>query len=125
MKIVIEVISHSSQRYPTVGDWYRDKEDTLHIKVSNMNNWKYEFLVAFHELIEESLCRDREILQDIVDEYDIKFEASRKENDISEPGDSKLSPYYNEHQFATKLERELAKELGVDWDDYDKTVVNL
>jgi hypothetical protein len=125
MKIVIEVIPHSSQRYPTVGDWYRDQEDTLHIKVSNMNNSKYEFLVAFHELIEEALCHDREIQQDIVDEYDKKYEAARPENDISEPGDSKLAPYRKEHFFATSLERLMAAELGVDWSDYDEAVVNL
>jgi hypothetical protein len=125
MKIVIEVIPHSSQRYPTVGDWYRDQEDTLHIKVSNMNNSKYEFLVAFHELIEEALCHDREIQQDIVDEYDKKYEAARSENDTSEPGDSKLAPYRKEHFFATSLERLMAAELGVDWSDYDEAVVNL
>jgi hypothetical protein len=34
MRIVIETIDHSKQRYPTVGDW-QVKPDGLHITVSN------------------------------------------------------------------------------------------
>jgi hypothetical protein len=37
-----------------------------------------------------------------------------------EPGDSSEAPYHKEHVFATKIERMIADELGVDWDVYEK-----
>lgn len=82
-------------------------------------------LVAFHELAEVLLCKDRKISQKSVDKFDIEFEKNRKEGNTDEPGNSKKAPYYNEHQFATKVEKMLAKELKVDWKKYDKFIANL
>jgi len=39
MNIFIKKIPHSSQRYPTVGDWYWD-DGALFINVSQMNKPK-------------------------------------------------------------------------------------
>jgi hypothetical protein len=125
MKIIIETIPHDKQRYDTVGDWIIHPNGNVHIYVSNMKNWKYEFLVAFHELSEMMLCRDRGIPQSIVDDFDKEFESRRETNDNSEPGDHPLSPYKNEHFFATTIERLMAAELNVDWSVYDKEVTNL
>lgn len=125
MKIYINVIPHRSQRYDTVGDWIWGESGNLTINVSDMDNKKYEFLVAFHELIEVMLCKERGITQEEVDSFDIEYEKNRKNGDFSEPGDSKLAPYYNEHQFATCLERLMALELGVDWKEYDEKVSSL
>jgi hypothetical protein len=125
MNIKIKTIPHNWQRYDTVGDWEMREDDTLIIKVSRMDNWKYELLVGFHELVETVLCKDRVILQADVDEFDMLYEKNRKEGDVSEPGNSPNAPYYKEHKFATKLEKMLAKELNVDWKKYDDTVINL
>ena len=127
MKILIETIQHEKQRYPTVGDWYVDKEG-WHIKVSKMGNWKYELLVAIHELIEYSLCKDRKITDAVVSKFDKQFEKEREVGVHSmdeEAGDSPLAPYRKEHFFATNLERLLAAALGVDWKKYDKKVMSL
>jgi hypothetical protein len=125
MRIKIITIPHEHQRYPTVGDWVYGPGEHLTIYISDMDNWKYEFLVAFHELAEVMLCKDRGITQEQVDDFDKEYEARREEGDISEPGDSPLAPYTNEHKFATKLEQLMAQELGVDWREYDKTVSSL
>ena len=125
MLITITDIKHEQQRYPTVGDWVWDANGNLLITISDMGDWRYNFLVAFHEQVEVMLCRKRGITQEEVDQFDMAYEAQRKEGDTSEPGDSRLAPYYNEHQFATKLEREMARELGVDWDDYNEKVLSL
>lgn len=125
MIITITDIQHDQQRYKTCGDWQWDKKGNLLITVSDMKNWKYNFLVAFHEQIEVMLCRDRGITQEEVDNFDLEYEARRPEGDISEPGDSSMAPYYNEHQLATKMEKEMAAALNVDWEDYNETVVNL
>lgn len=132
MQIIIKIIKHSEQRYETCGDWYWEKdggEDVLQIRVSDMNNWKYEFLVAFHELAEVILCKDRGISQESVDKFDTKFEEMRSAFPEffgnREPGNSTKAPYQKEHLFATKVESMMAKELKVDWKEYDKTVNEL
>lgn len=128
MKIIIETIRHEDQRYITVGDWFFEKDGTLRIKVSDMKNWKYEFLVAYHELIEVMLCKDRKISQKSVDSFDINFEKEREQGKHGledEPGDDPKAPYRKEHFFATNIERLTADELGVNWEKYNDTVVNL
>jgi len=126
MNILIETVKHEDQRYPTVGDWEVDtQKDTIHIKVSQMGNFKYEALVAVHELIEILLCLDRGISQEIVDKFDIEYEKKRKDGDESEPGDDAHAPYRKEHFFATNIERLLAAEYGINWANYDAAVNEL
>ena len=126
MKVTIEVISNEQQRYPTVGDWQWDSDrEHLTISVSSMGNWRYEMLVAFHELAECLICRHRGIDQSLVDAFDKLYERERTDGDVSEPGDDPMAPYYKEHQFATCVERLLALQLDVDWKQYNNTVESL
>jgi hypothetical protein len=124
VKITIQVIKHEDQAYSTVGDWRWDGDD-LNIYVSSMDNWRYEMLVAFHEMAECLMCKHRGISQESVDTFDMQFEKMRKPRNVDEPGDDPTAPYYREHQIATNLERILSLELGVNWKQYDETVVNL
>jgi hypothetical protein len=124
LNIRIETIPHEKQQYETVGNWFWDV-DTLVIHVSNMKNWKYELLVAIHEITETALCRDRNISEDSVTDFDLEFEARRQEGNTDEPGDDPNSPYRKEHLFATNIERLLAAELKVEWDKYEKTINSL
>ncbi len=118
-KIIIKTIPDSHQRYNTVGDYYKDEDGNRIFAVSDMNNWKYEFLVTIHELIESALCEDRGVTNEQIDAFDFTFEQKRFENpNIGEPGDVPEAPYFKEHQFATKIEKMLAAELNVDWDKY-------
>ncbi len=122
MKINIETIPHHQQRYPTVGDYW-DEKGVEQIRVSEMPDWRYEMLVAVHELIEMALTKHREIAEESISEFDINFEDSRRNNLVTgEPGDHPNAPYKREHFFATNLERLLAAELGVDWFEYDRHV---
>jgi hypothetical protein len=124
MNILLETIAHEAQRYPTVGDWVMDG-DSIRIMVSKMEPEDYSFLVALHELVEVWLCRKRGISQEAVDAFDIEFEKNRPEGNVDEPGDDPKAPYVREHQFATKIERLMAEELGVEWDAYNAAVENL
>lgn len=122
MNVKIVTISHEEQRYPTVGDWVVNG-DNLYISVSKMSDPRYELLVAVHELVEALLCKERGIPQELVDKFDMEYEASRSEWDTtSEPGDAAGAPYKKEHFFATTVERLLAAELGVDWEKYEAEV---
>jgi hypothetical protein len=125
MNITIKTIPHRNQRYDTVGDWYFDGKGNLTILVSEMKCRRYEILVGLHEWIEAELCRERGIDEAEVTTFDLAFEGRRALGNTDEPGDDKMAPYYNEHQFATCVERLMALELGVDWKEYDEKVSSL
>lgn len=125
-KYLLSVIPHSEHRYPTVGDWRPGTPDE--VIVSDMHNEDYEFLVMIHELLEFYLCKKRGIRDQDVTAFDVQFEKERDKGlhtIADEPGDSPLAPYFREHQFATAIERVLARELGVDWDTYSDIVESL
>lgn len=125
MRIVIETIPHNQQRYETVGDWYYTADETLHIKVSELSNWRREALIGLHELVEVLLCKHKGITQDEVDKFDMEFEKNRQLRDTSEPGDQPTAPYYHQHQFTSLVERQIARELEVNWEDYANEVSTL
>lgn len=117
MRVRLDTIPHVLQRYNTAGDWVYDRavygEDELVISVSEMQNWRYEALIAVHELVEAILCREANVSEKEVDDFDKAWEG------FGEPGDSPKAPYYRQHQIATVVERLLAAELGVDWVKYE------
>ena len=125
MKIQLKTIPHSSQRYETVGDYWVDQNGVRHIRISDMGNEDYEFLVGLHEQIEQHLCLKRGITEESISAFDIAYEANRPEGDESEPGDHPDSPYRKEHFFATNIERMIALELGVEFAEYSKAVMSL
>lgn len=123
--INILVIPHAEQRYNTVGDYWVDEEGVTQVRISDFGNPFYENLVLTHELIELTLCQKAGITIDMIDTYDFAFEQNRTPGDASEPGDDPAAPYYEQHQFATKVEKEMAEKLGVDWDTYGARVEEL
>jgi hypothetical protein len=132
MKILIETIPHSEQRYPTCGDWtflqppfVAPGELGISIKVSELGDWRMEACVAIHEAVEVLMCKQNGVSQEAVDEFDMAYEKARKEGDESEPGDDAKAPYYKQHQIATGVERILAAELGLDWNTYENKIGSL
>jgi hypothetical protein len=88
-----------------------------------MMDWRYEVLVAVHEIIEMALTRQRGIAEERITEFDIKFEQNKAQGVVAgEPGDNINAPYRREHFFATNIERLVAAELDVDWFEYDRYV---
>lgn len=121
----LRVIDHKFQRYNTCGDW-RTWPKLTDVSVSAMSDRRYELLVAVHELIEAELCRARGITEQEVTDFDTNYEQHlRTSDDNSEPGDQPMAPYHREHVFATKVERLLADELGVDWQEYERALAEL
>ena len=112
LNIEIKTIPHQDQRYDTCGDWLIDG-DNITILVSDLGDWRLEYLVADHELREALLCRHRGISQKVVDDFDTSWKSE------GEPGDDPQAPYKREHFFATSIERLTAAELDVDWAEYE------
>lgn len=118
--IIVKTIPHSEQRYETVGDWFWDADTaTLRVMVSDLKNWKEEALVAIHEIIEAVLCEGAGIKVHSVDNFDMNFKGD------GEPGDDPKAPYHEQHRFATRVEKNLARELNVKWREYDKHIDDL
>lgn len=124
--ICLSVIPHKEQRYPTIGDYFPDRSiPGWQFNVSRLSSPDHEFLVAIHELIEWYLTQKRGIKERDITRFDKEYEKNRKIGDVSEPGDSSKAPYHREHVFATKIERLIAKELGVDWKEYEDDINSL
>lgn len=128
MNIWIYAIPHKLQRYDTVGDWWFAHNGDLRITVSALGDWRYELLIAFHELAEALLCKNRGITHTEVTAFDLLFEEERAAGKCAadaEAGDDPRAPYRREHAFATMVERLLAGELGVDWAEYENAIEGL
>jgi len=115
LNIEIKTIPHDQHRYSTTGDYWDEGEKEI-FRVSNLSDWRFEFLVAFHELIEKAICRYKNIPVEVIDKFDMKFDKD------SSPGDEPMSPYYEQHQIAMGFERMMATMLGVDWEKYENEV---
>ncbi len=112
ISIDVETVDHGEQRYETCGDW-ENYDNHFIIRVSDCDNWRYEALVAVHEIVEALICKSNGITQEVVDEYD-----------MNEDGDAELPecPYHDEHAIASAVERLLAVSLGVNWSEYEKAL---
>ena len=113
MRIRIEVLPYSQMRYPTLGDWFADQHGAV-IQVADLGNWRMNYLVAMHEMIEAALCQHLGIPESVV----LAWDKANPESD--DPGALEGAPYRDQHLMAEKFERRLAQELGVDWGEYEK-----
>jgi len=160
MKVIIETIDHKDQPYDTCGDWRFENgsgnpisqslamlsatagadNEVLRIRVSKLGDWRYEMLVAVHELCETLMCMHDGVLVEDVDRFDKAFEARKQEQfgnltgyetvgvddgANAEPGDDPAAPYVKQHCIATAVERLMCAQLGCDWKTYDDKVFSL
>jgi hypothetical protein len=117
MIIHIETIPHERQRYSTCGDYFDDHG--IQIRVSEMSMASM-IAVIVHELIEALLCMYRRIPFDEIDQWDMRFKGE------GEPGDDPFAPYYDEHEFATLIERLMLRELGsITWQEHEENIAAL
>lgn len=138
LEILIESIPHNLQRYDTCGD-YVEKGGLTSIHVSELPDRREMLLIAIHELIEWALCQSKGIPNEEIDRFDFAFEEKYRPHDENEPwggyarlfntamepGDDPSAPYYHAHQIATGIERILAAEMGVSWQDYETHIQEL
>jgi len=124
MRITLKTIPHKEQRYKTVGDWHEGlRGGEVEIISSELADWRSEFLILVHELVEWGLCKQAEITQEAVDKFDMARENRQLEG--VELGDLKDAPYRKQHCLATAVERMIAAELGVIWSEYEEELNKL
>jgi hypothetical protein len=116
MKINIETIPHEKQRYRTLGDYFRDQDGALQIKVSDVQSAQFETLIAIHELIEQTLCDSAGISNKAIDDFDME------NPELEDPGNDPRAPYHRQHTIATAVEMLLCAEMGISWSDYEHAI---
>lgn len=123
-RIIIDVLPHQEQRYDTLGDWYSVKTSTgehLRIVVSSLHNPLAELALIVHELVEAVVCREDGISAEMVDQFDFGFIEGQKNGVIpkdAEPGDHPDAPYKEQHELATRIEKEVLHSVGMTWAEY-------
>lgn len=115
-RITIETAPHKDQLYPTAGDYWWAADGELFIRVSELQNRDHMFLIGLHEMVEAYLAERRGIPEPEIRRFDIEHP------ELEEPGMDPRAPYHKEHFIATIIEMMVAKELGVDWREYDDAV---
>lgn len=116
--ILLRAIPHARHRYATSGDYRRFGAGWM-IEVSDMGNWRLNFLLAVHELAELAFTQHAGIPEAVITRFDKDYARS---NPDDEPGECPHCPYYAQHQAAETVERMLADQLGVRWRDYQKAL---
>lgn len=118
-EIEVWVQDHSEQRYDTAGDYWAEPKIKnplkWHVQLSEMTDWRHEFLVLIHELIEMALTTNDNIAWEDIDTFDTGPGA-----ESDDPGNMPEAPYHEQHVRATYIEQKIAKMLGVDWEEYNK-----
>ncbi|SRR5258706_10072037 len=88
----------------------------ISVRITQYKNPAHSYLVLIHELVEILLVKLRNIPFKAIDDFDFGFVED------GEPGDDPKAPYHKEHMFATYIEKLVAVELGIDWDEYGKII---
>lgn len=123
-RILIEVIDHKDQRLPgnIGGDWKFDEKGNLTVCVSDMGDWRYNFLLARHEMDEAILCKIAGITTEMVDADELNAKPTDDPDSLTGyPG----SCYQEQHNDALVAEWIMSKNLYVDWETYGKAFSSL
>jgi hypothetical protein len=115
MKITLEIIPHEKQRLGVIGDWFFEPNGDLVVRVSEMGDWKYNFLVLRHEMDEAMLCKLAGITTEMVDEDQANASDDDEPDSFSGYPGARLQ---NQHNDALAAEWVMSRLLGVDWTEY-------
>lgn len=131
MRIVIETIPHTHQRYPTAGDWQlHPATNDITILVSETGVNIYNYLLAMHELSEVIWCLAHGVTQREVDMWDIHHEHMHDSDPtnplyLREPGDDPMAPYNPGHRLGLIVEQLMAFGINADFNHYGAIINDL
>ena len=118
--ITSTTIPHDTQLYDTAGNYGENGRGHWWLEISQMKDWRYEFLVMMHELTEMALTKQANVEWKQIDLFDTTIGK-----DSDDPGTMPEAPYHVQHMQAMVIEKKLAKMLGVNWKKYDESFKEL
>ncbi len=86
---------------------------TLIINVSRSKSWRPQWLVLLHEIIELAIVLHSGISFKEIDRFDQQM--TLPDND---PGSLPYAPYHKAHMTALKIEKIMARKIGIKWGSY-------
>ncbi len=114
------------RRNEGVGDYFENADGSWTILATKLPDKRHSNCILAHELIEVMLIREAGIPEPVIDAFDAYFEVKRTNGLVGpddEPGDDPESPYYKQHQVATRIEKILCEEgYNLSWDEYCQAV---
>lgn len=123
LKIEIEIKnSISEMRYSTVGDYYFKEDGTLKFEIADSGSSFFNKMILIHEMVEQALLEFRGVSNEVIDEFDFKFELDRRTDNVDEPGFDPKAPYHREHALATSVEMMMCALSGVSWKEYEDKI---
>ena len=120
------IIRSEFQEYSTCGNYQETDDGLLVIFITEQINQDYVNLIFFHEMIEWWLCKIRKISEESISNFDIEWNRrlSTGEKGLKdEPGNELNAPYHREHMFATKMEKQLCEQMGLNWKEYETNLM--
>jgi hypothetical protein len=104
-------------RYDTSGDYFMEG-DTLVFQVRRQDNDFLTKMQIIHELIEQTLCEEKGISNQAIDDFDMMDKEWIAK--YEEPGDDPRAPYHDAHILAKTCEYIILGELGINFKEYFK-----
>ncbi len=111
LDIKIKTISPKKLTYNRVGDWHWE-DDRLLISVANMKDFRHEWILGIHEIVEAFLCKIAGITEEEIDAFDQKHEGKFI------PG----GPGYFQHMLATAIEMVVTSYGQINWQSYEEEI---
>lgn len=123
----IRFIPLMENRVTTLGDWGED-ENGFWMTITEMSDWRMEFLVLIHELTEWAICQYMGVTTEEADAFDALFEKEYAQGlhpIEQEAGFDKRCPFRKGHIWGARMERLFSWFLGVNWDHYGDVAYNM
>lgn len=111
----------SEQRFTTLGDWWESDAGNFAIAISEMPDWRHEFLVLIHELTEWAICQAKGVPTADCDAFDAMWEKELGQGLHGleeEAGFDRRCPYRKGHVWGYRMERFFCFLLGASWKEY-------
>jgi hypothetical protein len=115
LNISITTVPQNQMDYATVGD-YKGHKRRRFIEVAELKDWRWEFLIGYHELIEQNL----QISLGISEESIVAWDLAHPDSD--DPGNLPGCPYGDIHKFAEHAEKDMCIKCGWSWEEYCNTL---
>lgn len=120
-QIIIKFIQDDQHRNGQgPADWWFDENGDFQIRVTDMGDWRYNYLCARHEMDEIAGCKHAGITTQQVDDYCAIPESELPSEPDSFSGYPK-SPHQKQHNDALAAEWQFSRVLDVDWVEYGKS----
>ena len=105
--INIQIIPHAEMRDQSqFGDYWRDPDGSLQIRVSEYADPRDARDIAIHELLEAWRCAEAGIPFDAIDRFDLDH------TDHPDPGLLPYAPYHTQHVLSMAVEYLIAQQDG-------------